>query len=211
MRMRSVALVMLALASSACATGTFRRVSFAGEVSPLVDSIQKTAHVVRNVQMKDTVLEARIRAKLELFLLDRGYSIVPADKAHVYVMAVFGHGPRVVGSEAAVFRPAAVRVNRNPNTGAVVNRVFTPDRMEYLRVASLENSVWLMVLSSDATYFRQTGQVRNLWRGEAAMRGEPDQLPTATPYLLVPALRFFQKGTHETIIVDVRPKDVPSM
>jgi hypothetical protein len=209
--MRFMALVLFVSMSSACATGSFRQVSFAGEVSPLADSIQKTVHVVRNVQMADTVLEAKIRAKLETFLLERGYAIAPSDKAHVYVMAVFGHGPRIVGSEAAVFRPAAVRVNRSPTTGQPISRVFTPDRMEYLRVASLENSVWLMILSSDATYFRETGRVRNLWRGEAAMRGEPDQLPTATPYLLVPALRFFQKGTHETLVVDVRPKDVPVM
>jgi hypothetical protein len=211
MRMRVAGLLAVTFALSACATGTFRRVSFAGEVSPLADSIEKTVHVVRNVQMKDTVLEARIRSKLELFLLERGYSIVPSDKAHVYVMAVFGHGPRIVGSEAAVFRPAAVRVNRSPTTGAVINRVFTPDRMEYLRIASLENSVWLMVLSSDADYFRQTGQVRNLWRGEAAMRGEADQLASATPFLIVPAMRYFQKATREVIVVDVRPKDVPVM
>ena len=211
MRTRLAAVtVCFALTSTACATGTFRQVSFAGEVSPMVDSVQRTVHVVRNTEMKDTVLEARIRTKLEAFLLDRGFSLAPADKAHLYVMAVFGSGPRVVGSEAAVFRPAAVRVNRSP-TGQVVGRTFTPDRMEYLRVASLENSVWLMVLSSDANHFRQTGQVRNLWRGEAAMRGKPETMAQATPYLIVPALRYFGKGTRETILVDVREKDVPVM
>jgi hypothetical protein len=200
----------LAFAATGCATASFRQVSFAGEASPLVDSVQRTVHVVRNTEMKDTLLEARIRGKLESFLLEKGFSLAPADKAHLYVMAVFGSGPRVVGSEAAVFRPAAVRVNRSP-TGQVVGRTFTPDRMEYLRVASLENSVWLMVLSSDANHFRRTGTVRNLWRGEAAMRGKPESMAQATPYLIVPALKYFGRATRETILIDVREKDLPVM
>ena len=203
-------LATVAAISTACAGGTFRQVSFAGEASPLVDSLQKTVHVVRNTQMQDTVLEARIRMKLESFLLEQGYAIAPAEQAHVYVMAVFGHGPRIVGSEAAVFRRGEVRVTRN-RAGEATGRSVSPDRMEYLRVVALENSVWLMVLSSDADYFRQTGQVRNLWRGEAAMRGKPEDLPTVTPYLIVPAMRFFGKATRETILVDVRQKDLPSM
>jgi hypothetical protein len=83
--------------------------------------------------------------------------------------------------------------------------------MEYLRVPSLENSVWLMVLSSDAEYFRETGRVRNLWRGEAAMRGDPQSMNENVPYLIVPALRYFGKGTRQTILLDIRPKDVPAM
>ena len=199
-----------ALSLTACATGKFRQVSFAGEASPAVDSITRTVHVVRNTEMKDTVLEARIRAKLEAFLLERGFAIAPAERADLYVLAVFGSGPRIVGSEAAVFRAREVRVQRNSN-GQPIGRTFSPDRMEYLRVAALENSVWLMVLSSDAGYFRQTGQVRNLWRGEAAMRGKPESIAEATPYLMVPALKYFGKGTRETVLVDVRQKDLPTM
>lgn len=200
----------LAIATLACAAGTFRQVSFAGEASPLVDSITRTVHVVRNTQMKDTVLETRIRAKLEAFLLERGFAIAPPERANIYVMAVFGSGPRVVGSEAAVFRPREVREQRSP-AGQATGRTFIPDRMEYLRVASLENSIWLMVLSSDANYYRETGQVRNLWRGEAAMRGTPESIGEYTPYLIVPALKYFGKGTRQTLLLDVREKDLPAM
>ena len=122
-------------------------------------------------------------------------------------MAVFGSGPRVVGSTAAVFRLAEVKVQRSPS-GQIVGRSYTPDRMEYLRVPSLENSVWLMVLSSDAKHFRETGQVRNLWRGEAAMRGKPESLPVAAPYMIVPALKYFGKGTRQTLLMDVRESEL---
>lgn len=207
---RASILVFAAFASSACAAGTFRQVSFAGEASPAIDSAGKTVHVVRNTQMKDTVLEARIRNKLETFLLERGFILASPDKAELYVMATFGWGPRVVGSTASVFREKEVRVQRSPS-GQVTGRTFVPDRMETLRVPALENSVWLMVLSSDARHYRETGQVRNLWRGESAMRAKPEAIGEAAPYLIVPAMRYFGKGTRQTLLIDVRQKELPSM
>src|SRR5687768_610847 len=185
------------VASTACAPATFRQVSFAGEAAPIVDSTGRTVHVVRNTQVTDTLLEQRIRAKLETFLLARGFTITSAERAQLYVLATFGSGPRVVGSTAPVFKPAEVTVLRSP-TGQIVGRAYTPDRIEYLRVPSLENSVWLMLLSSDAEYFRETGRVKNLWRGEAAMRGNPESMGENVPYLIVPALRYFGKGTRQT-------------
>lgn len=201
--------LLLPLTLTGCATGRFQQVSFAGEASPVVEEATagKTFHVVRNTEMKDLVLEERIRTHLVQYLLSRGFVLALPEKAEVYVLATFGAGPRVVGSTAPVFRPAEVRVQRSPS-GQVTGRSFNPDRMEYLRVPSLENSVWLMVLSSDAKHFRETGQVRNLWRGEAAMRGKPESLPEAAPYLIVPALKFFGKGTGRTLLLDVREKDV---
>ncbi len=157
--------------------------------------------------MKDTVLERRIRFHLEEFLLARGFILASPDTAELDVLATFGSGPRVVGSTASVFRPASVSVLRSPS-GEVVGRRFTPDRMEDLRIPSLDNSVWLMVLSSDARYYRSTGQIRNLWRGEAAMRGQPESLPGSAPYLMVPALKYFGKRTTQTLLLDVREKDL---
>ncbi|MGK2963747.1 MAG: hypothetical protein ACSLFK_16625 [Gemmatimonadaceae bacterium] len=201
-----LSVIAITLASSACAAGSFKQVSFAGEASPVIDSAGRTVHVVKNTEMQDTVLESRIRVRLEDFLLQHGFILASPDTAELYVLATFGSGPRVVGSTAAVFRPADVRVQRSPS-GQTTGRTFRPDRMEYLRVPSLENSVWLMVLSSDARYFRETGQIRNLWRGEAAMQGKPESLPLVAGYLIVPALKYFGKGTGQTILLDVREKD----
>ena len=215
MRMLVPLLFAATLSANACAPANFRQVSFAGEASPAIDSMAtmttgRTVHVVRNTQMTDTLLEARIRAKLETFLLAEGFTITSPDRAQLYVLATFGAGPRVVGSTAPVFKPAEVTVVRSP-TGQIVGRSYNPDRIEYLRVPSLENSVWLMVLSSDASYYRETGRVRNLWRGESAMRGNPESMNASVPFLIVPALRYFGKGTRQTILLDVRQRDVPAM
>lgn len=129
------------------------------------------------------------------------------DAAELYVLATYGSGVRVVGSSASVHRPAEVRAIRGPD-GNVVRRAYIPERMESWRVPTLQNSVWVLVLSSDARYFRETGMVRNLWRGEAAMQGRPETLANAAPYLLVPALKFFGKRTDQVVTMDVREKEI---
>jgi hypothetical protein len=198
----SFSIVALTVSLSGCASG-FHQVAFASDVSSETLSEHPTVHVVKNVQMSDTVLEARIRAKLEEFLLSKGYVITSPDTAQLYVLATFGAGERMVASTAAVFRPAEVKVDRNAD-GQVIRRTVTPDRMEYLRLPQMQNSVWLQVLYSDAKLYRETGQIRNLWRGEAAMKGPPSSLSADAPFLLVPALKYFGKGTNDVLTIDVR-------
>ncbi|MEO8193421.1 MAG: hypothetical protein ABI681_06190 [Gemmatimonadales bacterium] len=201
--------VFAGLALSGCASAGFHQVQFAGEGSAasLAPSGGRTVHVVRNTEMKDTILEARIRSRLESFLLEQGYVITSADTAQLYVLATFGAGERMVASTAAVFRPAEATPVRN-REGQVVGKRFNPDRMEYLRVPMLQNSVWLQVLSSDARFYRQTGTIRNLWRGESAMAGTPQSLASSAKYLLVPALKYFGRGTDEILTLDVRDNDI---
>ena len=204
----SLSLVLLAMASSGCAAAGFHPVAFAGETSTAGSAPPngQTVHVVRNVAMKDTLTEAKIRYKLEEFLLTRGYTLAAPDKADIYVLATFGAGERVVASTAPVIRGSEVRVERDRD-GRPIRRVFVPDRMEYLRVPLLKNSVWLQVLTSDARYYRETGQIKNLWRGESAIVAPPDALGTSAPFLLVPALRYFGKSTPDIVTVDVFARD----
>jgi hypothetical protein len=198
----------LALAASGCASAGFRPVSFAGETSTAgsAPADGRTVHVVRNTEMKDTALEMRIRYRLEEFLLDKGYTIAAPDTADIYVLATFGAGERMVPSIAPVFRGAEVKVERTAD-GQVIRRTVLPDRMEYLRLPMMKNSVWLQVLSSDAKYYRATGQIRNFWRGEASMVAEASSLTAFTPFLLAATLRNFGRGTPDVITVDVRDKD----
>lgn len=207
--MRLTLLICAAVVSlSACASGGFHQVSFAGETSTAGSQPAngKSVHVVRNTAMKDTVLESRIRYAIQDFLLSRGYRIAPADTADLYVLVTFGAGERMVASTAPVFREAEVRVDRNRD-GTVVRRTYLPDRMEYLRVPLLKNSVWLQVLSSDAKFYRSTGQVKNLWRGEAAMLGAQNTLSEKAAYLLVATLRYYGKSTPDIITVDLTSRD----
>src|SRR5215213_10435592 len=99
------------VAAQGCATGAFHQVSFAGETALKPEALGngQTVYVVPNDKMTDTLLDMRIRVKLEAYLLDHGYVIASPDKAELYVLATFGTGKRLVTSQASVFRPAEVR------------------------------------------------------------------------------------------------------
>jgi len=204
----SISGLLFAIALTGCASSGFRQVSFAGETSlaGAAPPNGQSVHVVRNVAMKDTILEARIRYRLEEFLLQRGYVISPAETADLYVLATFGAGERMVAGIAPVFRDPEVREDKN-REGAVTRRHWVPGRVEYLRVPLVKNSLWLQVLSSDARYYRSTGQVRNLWRGESAVVGRSEAMPDVLPFLIVPTFRYFGKSTPDIVTVDVRKND----
>jgi hypothetical protein len=74
--------VLFALANYGCAAG-FHQVSFAGETSTAgaAQPAGRTIHVVRNTEMKDTLIEARIRYRLQEFLIQKGYVMAPPDTA----------------------------------------------------------------------------------------------------------------------------------
>ena len=203
-----VSIAFAGLALTGCASSGFHQVSFAGETSlaGAAPPNGKTVHVVRNVRMQDTVLETKIRYKLEEFLLQRGYAIAPADTADLYVLATFGTGERMVAGIAPIYREPELRTERNRN-GQITRQTWVPQRMEYLRVPLVKNSVWLQVLSSDAKYYRSTGQIRNLWRGESAVVAGADKLPATLPLLIVPAFKYFGKSTPDIVMVDVRDHD----
>ena len=204
----SVVLLSLAFVTPGCATGKFHQVNVASEAIKTFETESKgrTIYVVPNKQMKDTVLELQIRSKIEDFLLKNGYTLAGPKEAEMYMLATFGTGDRVVAAEASVFKPAEVGVVRDAQ-GNPIRRVFAPDRMESRRIATVENNVWLQLLSSDAVYYRKTGMVRNLWRAEAATKGKPESLPDAIRYLMAPTLKYFGKGTTTLVTLDVREKE----
>jgi len=208
MRSGVLACAATVLTLCACASAGFHPVSFAGETSTAgsAPANGQTVHVVRNVAMKDTLLEAKIRYRLQEFLLTKGYTLAAADTADIYVLATFGAGERMVASTAPVFRDAAVQEDRN-REGIVTRKLYIPARMEYLRLPLMKNSVWLQVLSSDARYFRSTGQVKNLWRGESAMPARSETLEENARFLLVPSLKYFGRSTPDIIQVDVHNRD----
>ncbi len=65
----SLSIVLSLVAAQSCATGTFHQVNFAGEATRVdVKPTGQTVYVVPNSQMQDTILDARIRVRLELYL-----------------------------------------------------------------------------------------------------------------------------------------------
>src|SRR6478672_9021561 len=134
--------------SVGCAHANFRQVSLsAGEDMGTLPLTAHTFFVVPNVQMTDTALEARVRARIEDALLDQGYILAPADKAELYVMASFGAVDRFALSSVSLIAPATKRADTAPN--GTIQKKMTPEHMEHPQILSLQNSIAVLISASD--------------------------------------------------------------
>jgi hypothetical protein len=68
---------------------------------------------------------------------------------------------------------------------------------------------WMLVIASDAEYYRRTGNIKNLWRGQATSQSKTADLRGIAAYLLVPAMNYFGKGTAKPITVSLTAGDIP--
>lgn len=205
---RWIIIPTLIAAALGCATGGFRQVSITAGADDVIAPMLagRSVFVVPNAQMSDTALEARIRAHVEDALLQQGYTLVSAPRADVYVMASFGAVDRFALSSASIVAPAETRTEVTRN-GQLVRKVY-PEHMEHPDVISLKKSISVLVSASDAKLFRETGQVRSMWRGEASVPGKPEVLQQMIPYLLTSTLNYFGKNSGGLKSVDVKDEEI---
>jgi hypothetical protein len=191
-----------------CVTGGFRHVSVsAGNDDGIeVPLSGRSVFVVTNTKMQDTVLEARVRSALEDELLDKGYKLVSAPTADLYVMASFGTLDEVGVASAFIVRPAGTRVERTPN-GSLVRRRYA-DEIEHTPVLQVQNTISVLVSAADAQVYRETGRVATIWVGEASTLGNPELLPKVVPYLLTSAVRYFGKNSRGVQSIDVHDREI---
>ena len=205
--LNKAAVSLLVAVCTGCASTGFRQVSIsAGQDEGDYKLAGHTVFVVPNAQMTDTALESRIRAHVENALLSQGYVLAPPARADLYVMASFGAVDRFALSSISFVAPATTRTESAPN-GATLRKVY-PEHMEHPEILSLKNSLAVLISASDAKLFRETGQVRSLWRAEASIPGKPDLLREMVPYLLTPTLRYFGKSSGGLKSVDISDKEV---
>ncbi|HUQ46914.1 MAG TPA: hypothetical protein VM053_01575 [Gemmatimonadaceae bacterium] len=190
-----------------CAHVSFRQVAIsAGDDMGALPLTARTFFVVPNVQMTDTALEGRVRARVEQALLDKGYILAPAENAELYVMASFGAVDRFALSDLSIFQAATMKADTAPN--GRISRKYTPERMDHPQILSLKNSISVLVSASDAKTFRETGQVKPLWRAEASIPAKPELLREMVPYLLHPTLQYFGRSSGGVRSVDVSDKEI---
>lgn len=190
---------MLVVLLTACGGKSVYRVSFLSE-GPIEGSSvprNKSLYVVPNGEVSDPVLERDVRRQLEASLQSKGYVLAPPETADLYVLATFGVGTQFERSMEPMFI--------SPPAGPGLGRGARPmnDRLIYVGVVNEQYNRWMLVIASDADYYRKTGNIRNLWRGQSMSQAKTKDLRGIAAYLLVPAMDYFGKGTAKPITVSL--------
>ena len=199
----SLPALLLLFVIPACGGGRVHRVSFRAE-GPLQGTAvprEKSVFVVPNSNVSDAALERDLRHQIEAALQAKGYVLAPPETADLYVLATFGVGSEIIPSMEPMFVSPPVRLG--------LGRGARPlnDRLEYVGTVSEQFNRWMLVIASDADYYRKTGRIRNLWRGQTVSQSKTADLRGIASFLLVPAMQYFGKGTSKPITMSMSESD----
>jgi hypothetical protein len=195
-------------ALSACAIGGMRQVSItAGELADVPQPLSSMSmYVVPNTQMNDTLLEARVRARVEESLLAKGYKLGSPEAADVYVLASFGAAEVMGEVDVQALYPPMTKTLRGAN-GTLIRRTYG-EHLAHEKVEAPVKSVVLILSASDAKLYRETGTVRPIWKGEASTPVTPALLDRMIPYLLASTLKYFGKNSDGEQSIEIRDKEI---
>lgn len=161
--------------------------------------------VVENKEARNPLLEKEIAAKINRLLAARGYRVVPYEQADYYLFFLYGIGPPEAA--AATGPPVSVGLGIGVGTwhgGGGFIALGTPyPYYPYAYPAEPVYGRWLTLKVVEGKPYRQSGQARAVWVGEARSAGTSSDLREVINALLLAAFQQFGKNTGKAVKVEV--------
>jgi hypothetical protein len=164
-----------------------------------------TIFVIENKEAKNPLLEKEIKGKINKLLDKQGFRLASYEAAQYYLLFSYGMGSerKVTVAMPEFITGWAVGVTYPPPGSYVyMSPWFWPSP-----VLETQYDRWLMVNVVDGQHYREKGQFRTLWVGEARSVGSSADLRVVVNYLLVAALSELGKNTGKAVEVDIPPDD----
>lgn len=162
--------------------------------------------VIDNQAAKNPLLEKEIKGKINKLLEQQGYRIATFDQADYYLF--FGYG---IGPERQV---TVVMPDYFPTFGLGLGAAplrspyfFVSPFLSYYPPAESLYDRWLLINVVDGRFYREKGEFRALWVGEARSTGTSSDLRTVINYLLVADFTEFGRNTGKAVTVDINEQD----
>lgn len=185
----------------ACASATGHRVVFLGESTGYRPELTPSIYVLPHTQSVERSLDIASTQRVARSLEQVGYQLRGDTEADLYLAVEAYVDSDVKRQTLSVIRPAQTQVVVEPDGKSRTIRI--PERSMSLPV-SVELKYPRMTMSIvDAKLFREKGEVKILWHGEAILSDGGLTLDEAMPYLLVPLVSSFGTQSKGIIRVDV--------
>ncbi len=161
--------------------------------------------VVENKEARNPLLEKEIAAKINRLLTARGYRLVPYEQADYYLFFLYGIGPPEAA--AATGPPVSVGLGIGVGTwhggGGFIGLGTPYPYYPYAYPAEPVYGRWLTLKVVEGKPYRQSGQARAVWVGEARSAGTSSDLREVINALLLAAFQQFGKNTGKAVEVEV--------
>jgi hypothetical protein len=170
-----------------------------------------TFFVIGNKDATNPLLEKEVKEKSGRLLEKMGYRLTSSEKAEYYLLCAYGIG----GGRPTVTMPETtfgfgIGGGVGPGYYGRRNYVFGGPFFGVYYPAAVSERVydrWLMLSAIDAKHYREKGEFRTLWVGEARSTGTSSDLREMINYLLVAAFDQFGKDTKKAVGVELGRQD----
>ncbi len=157
--------------------------------------------IIENREARNPLLEKEIKEKIVKLLEQRGYQMAAYEKAQYYLFFSYGIGP---GGIASVPMPDYYGwgLGWGGGYGWPHSYFFASPYFSYYPPENLYDR-WLLINVVDGEYYRQKGEFRALWVGEARSTGTSADLRLGVNYLLLADFQKFGENTGKAVPVEI--------
>jgi hypothetical protein len=164
--------------------------------------------VIENQKAKNPLLEKEIKDKINKLLEKQGYSPAPYEKADYYLLYSYGMGGEgsntVVMPDSGPYAGGGFGIGTGYG-GRSASYFFVAPFFSYYPYAESVALYdrWLLINVVDGKYYREKGQFKTIWVGEARSTGTSSDLRTVLNYLLLADLKKLGQNTGKAVTVEI--------
>ncbi len=200
------ALLLLAVGCCLCGCGpTMYNVNVNGYTDPATPGVitpGTSFFVIENQKAANPLLEKEIKEKIDKLLANHGYPVVAYDQAQYYLFFSYGIGPERTAT--VVMPDYYTSYGFGFGTGWHSSPfVFAAPFFSFYPGTESLYDRWLLINVVDGKYYREKGEFRTVWVGEARSTGPSQDLRVAVDYLLLADFQQFGKNTGKAMPVEV--------
>ena len=160
--------------------------------------------VIQNQKAKNPLLEKEIAEKINKLLTNKGFPLVAYEQAQYYLFFSYGIGQEPAASVAMPDYSYGFGLGGGSGRLAGGGSYFFAAPF-FTFYPSPENlyARWLLINVVDGKYYREKGEFRTIWVGEARSTGTSADLRTAINYLLLADFQQFGQNTGKAVNVEI--------
>ena len=209
---KSLGLFLVAVLSTAvfgCASARIYQVQVNGYTDSTAPLLAPGASlfVIEDPKAQNPLLEKEVKTKIDRLLVKHGYQVAPQDQAKYFLLFTYGMGtPQTVAVTAPSwgFGVGFGTGYCGPGVGwgtywPGYGPLYTETRTIYDR--------WLRLNVVEGKPYRETGQQRSVWVGEARSTGSSPDLREVINSLLIAAFEQLGRNTGKALPVTIKQND----
>ncbi|MBF5060040.1 hypothetical protein [Candidatus Neptunochlamydia vexilliferae] len=164
-----------------------------------------SSFAIHPFEKEQTFLEKEVSQKIEQILVDKGYHVVPPNKADYYLTFSISMTSSTHIVQVPEYVPGKTKTKKGSYGGIEYEEEITEDGdVIYVPEEQTLYHGELIVIAYDPILYKHSKEDSKIWEGTAINSDENKDLRQVVDYLLVSLFEYFGKGTKRSIEVEIQ-------